>query len=92
MVARSGKSIDLTRLEFQLLACLAQRAGQCVPRQKLMEFIWGADHVVGPTDLDVLVNSLRAKIDVPYHKKLIGTVRGSGYIFKRDAAARKEAR
>jgi DNA-binding response OmpR family regulator len=92
MVARSGKSIDLTRLEFQLLACLAQRAGQCVPRQKLMEFIWGADHVVGPTDLDVLVNSLRAKIDAPYHKKLIGTVRGSGYIFKRDAAARKEAR
>jgi DNA-binding response OmpR family regulator len=57
-----------------------------------MEFIWGADHVVGPTDLDVLVNSLRAKIDAPYHKKLIGTVRGSGYIFKRDAAARKEAR
>ncbi len=81
VVTRSGKSIDLTRLEFLLLTCLAQRAGQCAPRQALMEFVWGARPAVGPTALDVLVNSLRAKIDAPYSKKLIGTVRGSGYMF-----------
>ncbi len=81
-VSRNGNSIDLARLEFLLLICLARRAGQCVPRQALMEFVWGADHPVGAGALDVLVNSLRAKIDAPPRKKLIGTVRGSGYLFK----------
>jgi DNA-binding response OmpR family regulator len=87
MVTRSGNSIDLTRLEFLLLTCLAQRAGQCAPRQALMEFVWGERPSVGPTALDVLVNSLRAKIDVPYSKKLIGTVRGSGYMFMHGGGA-----
>lgn len=91
-VTRNFESIDLTRLEFLLLTCLARRAGQCVPRQTLMEFIWGADHLVGLTALDVLVNALRAKIDGPYRNKLIGTVRGSGYIFQRDAVAGRETR
>jgi DNA-binding response OmpR family regulator len=50
-----------------------------------MESVWGADRSIGATSLDVLVNSLRGKIDAPYHKKLIGTVRGSGYVFKHAA-------
>jgi DNA-binding response OmpR family regulator len=82
---RNGESIDLTRLEFKLLLCLLQNAGQCVPRQRLIEFVWGKGHAVGPTALDVMVNALRAKIDAPYRNKLIGTVRGSGYIFRLDA-------
>lgn len=81
-VTRNMQSIDLTRLEFLLLTCLVRRDGQCVPRQTLMEFIWGPNHLVGATALDVLVNSLRAKIDAPFGKRLIGTVRGSGYIFR----------
>jgi len=90
-VTRNNESIDLTRQEFQLLACLARRAGQCVSRQTLMEFVWGPDRPVGPSALDVLVNSLRAKFDAPYRQKLIGTVRGSGYIFKQDSAAEGRA-
>jgi DNA-binding response OmpR family regulator len=89
-VTRKNKSIDLTRLEFQLLICLVRRAGYCVPRQSLIECIWGADHPVGPTALDVLVNALRGKIDAPFRKKLIVTVRGSGYLFKPDAVAEME--
>jgi DNA-binding response OmpR family regulator len=88
-VTRSGKCIELTRLEFLLLARLVRSAGQCVPRQTLIESVWGADYEIGPTALDVLVNSLRAKIDAPYRKKLIGTVRGSGYIFQRSTAERE---
>jgi DNA-binding response OmpR family regulator len=88
-VTRNLENIDLTRHEFLLLTCLARRAGQCVPRQTLIEFIWHTDHSVGANALDVLVNALRAKIDAPYRKKLISTVRGSGYIFKRDAKAGK---
>ncbi|MGB0065229.1 MAG: response regulator transcription factor [Terracidiphilus sp.] len=81
-VTRSSEGIDLTRLEFLLLTCLVRRLGQCVPRQTLMDFIWGTDHPVGTTALDVLVNSLRAKIDAPYRRKMICTVRGSGYLFR----------
>jgi DNA-binding response OmpR family regulator len=88
-VTRNGEGVDLTRLEFLLLTCLARSVGQCVARQTLMECVWGADRSVGDSALDVLVNSLRAKIDAPYHRKLIGTVRGSGYIFRRSAAGRE---
>jgi two-component system copper resistance phosphate regulon response regulator CusR len=90
-VTRNNQSIDLTRNEFLLLVCLARRTGQCVARQTLMEFVWGPDHAVRPNTLDFLVNSLRAKIDTPYSRKLIGTVRGAGYVFRRLANAHGEA-
>lgn len=80
-VTRDKLSIELTRLEYLLLVCLMRHAGQCVARQTLMEFVWGPKPAVGVGALDVLVNSLRTKIDAPHEKKLIGTVRGSGYIF-----------
>ena len=79
-VIRANKHIDLSRSEFSLLVSLIRRAGQCVPRQSLMEGVWGSDAQVGPGALDVLVNSLRAKIDAPYSRKLIQTVRRSGYM------------
>jgi DNA-binding response OmpR family regulator len=81
-VSRRGDVIELTRLEFQLLSRLVQCIDQCVPRQTLVEFVWGKDHEVGGTALDVLMNSLRAKIDAPFPNKTIRTVRGSGYTFR----------
>jgi DNA-binding response OmpR family regulator len=90
-VTRNLKSIDLTRLEFSLLACLVRRAGQCVPRQFVIDSVWGPNHPVGPSTLDVLVNSLRAKFDAAYARKLIGTVRGSGYRFAPDSAQERSA-
>jgi len=47
----------------------------------VMDAVWGPHHPVGPSTLDVLVNSLRAKFDAAYPTKLIGTVRGTGYLF-----------
>jgi DNA-binding response OmpR family regulator len=90
-VTRNGASVDLTRLEFLLLVCLARRAGHCVSRRTLMQTLWGPDHTVGPSALGVLMNSLRAKIDPPYRKKMIGTVRGLGYTLSCTAADRKRA-
>jgi DNA-binding response OmpR family regulator len=84
---RAGKSIDLTRTEFALLACLLRSAGKCVPRQALMDCIWGVDHEIGPGALDVLVSALRARIDAPFPRKLIVTVRGEGYMLKVKAQA-----
>lgn len=86
-VVRCNNTVELTRSEFLLLECLARRAGQCVSREMLMQHVWGDDHDVGAGALDVLVNSLRGKVDVPYRHKLICTVRGSGYLLRHYAAA-----
>jgi len=92
-VTRANSAIDLTRTEFQLLACLARKIGQCVSRQTLTECVWGPDHTVGPSALDVLVNSLRTKIDGPHRTRTIRTVRGAGYVFGQaaDAPGRKSS-
>ncbi len=82
---RSGMHIDLSRAEFALLTRLARNAGKCVSRQELMGSVWGRDRGVSPGALDVLVNSLRSKIDAPFPGKLIGTVRGSGYMLRSHA-------
>jgi DNA-binding response OmpR family regulator len=79
-VTRGSRQIDLSRSEFSLLVSLIRCAGRCVSRQSLMKGVWGSDPEVGSGALDVLVNSLRNKIDAPYPRKLIGTVRRSGYI------------
>ncbi len=90
-VKRANTNIDLTRSEFALLGRLARSAGSCVPRQTLAESVWGADPGVSPGALDVLVNALRRKIDAPFNHKLIGTVRGEGYVLKHRAAAEGSA-
>ncbi|MGB6692361.1 MAG: response regulator transcription factor [Terracidiphilus sp.] len=79
-VTRANSNIDLTRTEFALLTRLARSAGQCVSRQELILSVWGADRHVGAGALDVLINALRNKIDARYEHKVIGTVRGSGYM------------
>jgi DNA-binding response OmpR family regulator len=84
-VVRDNRRIDLTRHEYLLVVALMRKAGQCVSRQQLMESIWGQNHTAGSSTLDVLVNSLRAKLDSPFQTRLIWTVRGSGY-FLRDRA------
>jgi DNA-binding response OmpR family regulator len=86
-VTRRSTSIDLTRSEFLLLESLMRHVGQCVSREMLMERVWGSDYDVGSGALDVLMNSLRGKVDAPYRHKLICTVRGSGYILRHCAAA-----
>lgn len=90
-VTRDGKNVDLTRQEFLLLVCLARQPGRCVCRQAVMDAVWGIEHPVGASALDVLVNSLRSKFDVPFGKRLIGTVRRSGYIFNEDPGTQERA-
>jgi DNA-binding response OmpR family regulator len=78
-VSRKGRSIDLTRSEFLLLELLAQNSPRVVSRISLLEGVWGGAREVTAGALDVLVNSLRGKIDSPSSVKLVQTVRGTGY-------------
>jgi len=79
-VTRCGRVVDLTRTEFLLLELLAVSAPQWVPRAALIERIWGGPAEVTPGALDVLVNSLRSKIDASHRTRLLQTVRGKGYM------------
>jgi len=81
-VSRAGKLIALTRTEFGLLEKLMERAGRVVPRQGLIESVWGFDRDIEENTLDVFVRLLRNKVDGDRPEKLIRTVRGVGYAIR----------
>jgi DNA-binding response OmpR family regulator len=78
-VLRAGKSVSLTRTEYSLLELLLRNGGRIVPREKIMEAVWGYGADVESNTLDAFVSSLRSKIDPPGTSRLIHTVRGVGY-------------
>ena len=82
--ARAGDPLHLTAKEFLLLAQLVRAAGEVVSRKEIESHVWGIDFQTGTNVLDVMVRRLRAKVDDPYPKKLIHTVRGAGYVLKTD--------
>ena len=73
----SGQSFSLPRKEFELLYLLASKPEKVFKRQKIMEFIWGSEVVVGDRTIDVHMRKLREKIGDKYFK----TVKGVGYKF-----------
>ena len=79
---RAGQPLHLTAKEFLLLAHLVRSAGEVVSRKEIESHVWGIDFQTGTNVLDVMVRRLRAKVDDPYPKKLIHTVRGAGYVLK----------
>lgn len=79
---RAGVPLHLTSKEFLLLAHLVRSAGEVVSRKEIESHVWGIDFQTGTNVLDVMVRRLRAKVDDPYPKKLIHTVRGAGYVLK----------
>jgi DNA-binding response OmpR family regulator len=79
IVTRDGKQLHLTRQEFQLLQQLVEQAPSIVSRKALTERIWGAGSVPGRGAFDILLFSLRNKVDTPFQRAFIHTVRGRGY-------------
>ncbi len=81
-VTRSGKPVELTTREFDLLDALMQHAGQAQARQELLDRVWGPEWIGDPRTLDVHIRWLREKIeDDPSAPQHIETVRGFGYRF-----------
>jgi two-component system copper resistance phosphate regulon response regulator CusR len=79
---RAGQPLHLTAKEFLLLAHLVRSAGEVVSRKEIESHVWGIDFQTGTNVLDVMVRRLRAKVDDPFPRKLIHTVRGAGYVLK----------
>ncbi len=79
-VAVDGRPVELTALEFDLLAALVRDPGVVIRRQALLDRIWGPEFVADDHLVDVHVANLRRKLgDSPIRPRFIETVRGVGY-------------
>ena len=83
-VKRKGELIELTKKEFDLLAYLLRNKGIVLPREEILNKIWGYDYIGETNVVDVYIRYLRSKIDEPFAQKLIHTVRGVGYVLRDD--------
>jgi two-component system, OmpR family, copper resistance phosphate regulon response regulator CusR len=81
-VTRSGLRIELTPKEFLLLALLLEHQGNVLSRTLIAEQVWDMAFERDSNVVDVHVRRLRAKVDEPFERKLIHTVRGLGYVLR----------
>lgn len=81
-VIRKGKSLELTKKEYDLLEYLIVNQGIVLTRENILEKVWGYDYYGGTNVVDVYIKYLRDKVDGPFEDKLIHTIRGVGYIMK----------
>lgn len=81
-LTRQGKEIILTSKEYSLLEYLMLNANSVVTRTMISEHVWNEDFDSFTNVIDVHINYLRNKIDKGFKKKLIHTLRGTGYILK----------
>jgi DNA-binding response OmpR family regulator len=83
-VTREGQRIELTVKEYALLEYFMRHAGRVLTRPMISEHVWDQDFDTFTNVIDVYVNYLRNKIDRGRSRKLIHTIRGSGYMLKAD--------
>ena len=79
-VTRGGTPVDLRPREFALLEYLMRNAGRVVSKTMILSHVWEYNFDPQTNVVDVLVSRLRDKIDRPFEKKLLRTVRGVGYV------------
>lgn len=79
---RSHLRLDLTPKEFALLVLLMQRKGEVLSRTLIAECVWDINFDSDTNVVDVAIRRLRQKIDDPFDKKLIHTIRGMGYLLE----------
>ena len=81
-VKRGGREIELTAKEYALLEYFMRNPNRVLTRMLITEHVWDYHFDPSTNVIDVYVNYLRKKIDQGFEKKLIHTIRGSGYMMK----------
>ncbi|MFD7643031.1 response regulator transcription factor [Kitasatospora sp. NPDC059795] len=76
---REGGEVRLTTREFAVLECLARAAGGVVSKREILENVWDSAYDGDPNIVEVHISALRRKIDAPFGRSAVGTVRGAGY-------------
>ncbi|MFM8231381.1 MAG: winged helix-turn-helix domain-containing protein, partial [Chthoniobacterales bacterium] len=75
-----GKKLDLTAIEFKLLAMMMEKRGQPLTREALLRDVWGYRSVVDSRTVDTHMRRLRGKLGE--YAEQMQTVRGEGYVFR----------
>jgi two-component system, OmpR family, response regulator len=83
-VWQAKKEIELTAREFSVLEFLMSRAGEVVPKRDILEHVWDFDFEGDPNIIEVYIRRLRRKIDEPFDRHAIETIRGAGYRLRTD--------
>ncbi|MEK5336011.1 response regulator transcription factor [Bacillus sp. FSL M8-0166] len=81
-IQRAGQMLELTPREYDLLVHFLNHQQQVLTRDQLLTAVWGFDYFGDTNVVDVYIRYLRKKIDYPFEKQLIHTVRGVGYVMK----------
>jgi len=76
---RAGVEVTLTTREFGVLEYLMRRVGEVVPKLDILQGVWDYEFDGDPNIVEVYVRHLRRKIDEPFSRKSIETIRGAGY-------------
>ena len=85
---RAGRPLRLTTAEFVLLRVLAERAGQVLSREQLLDLTKGNADEVFDRSIDAHISRLRQKLgDDPRQPQLLRTVRGAGYLLEANGGA-----
>lgn len=83
-VTRAGQTISLSAKEYAILEYLLRNKGAVLSRSQLENHIWNYDYAGGSNVVDVYIAYLRKKVDAPFDKKLIHTVRGAGWVLREE--------
>ena len=74
--------MDLTPKELQLLELLLRRQGEVLSRTEIAERVWDINFDSGTNVIDVAIGRLRHKLDAPFERPILHTVRGFGYVLE----------
>jgi DNA-binding response OmpR family regulator len=81
-VHRGERTVELTQREFELLEYLMRNERIVVPRQRLLEEVWGYDPFATTNTIEVFVSNLRRKLEADGEPRLLHTIRGAGYVLR----------
>jgi DNA-binding response OmpR family regulator len=78
-VTRAGREVEVTARELAVLEFLLRRAGEAASKRTILDQVWGDDFEGDPNIVEVYVRRLRNKVDRPFGRQSLRTVRGYGY-------------
>jgi two-component system response regulator MprA len=81
-VRRGDRPVELTQREFELLEYLMRNERIVVPRQRLLEEVWGYDPFAATNTIEVFISNLRRKLEGGGEPRLLHTIRGAGYVLR----------
>ncbi len=86
LATRAGNALELSPREFDLLELFLRNVGSALDRSSILDRVWSIEADVSSSIVDTYVSYLRAKIDAPFERKLLHTVRGIGYALRDERA------